>query len=102
MNRAIFADTKKVKRKTQPTFTLVYDGKPCDIVVLCSSGRSGGSLRSETQSACCKEPVRAEGQRCHHAVRLPGKRRVGVMEGERDRHRGPAPAEWTQTDSDPG
>lgn len=27
------------------------DGKPCDIVVLCSSGRGGGSLRSETQSA---------------------------------------------------
>ena len=27
------------------------DGKPCDIVVLCSSGRSGGSLLSETHSA---------------------------------------------------
>lgn len=27
------------------------DGKPCDIVVLCSSGCGGGSLRSETQSA---------------------------------------------------
>ncbi|KAM7393138.1 hypothetical protein PAMA_007998 [Pampus argenteus] len=27
------------------------DGKPCDIIVLCSSGRCGGSLRTETQSA---------------------------------------------------
>lgn len=27
------------------------DGKPCDIVVLCGSGRGGGSLCSETQSA---------------------------------------------------
>ena len=27
------------------------DGKPRDIAVLCGSGRGGGSLRSETQSA---------------------------------------------------
>lgn len=27
------------------------DGKPCDIVVLRGSGRGGGSLRSEAQSA---------------------------------------------------
>lgn len=26
------------------------DGKPCDIAVLCSSGRGGGSLRSETSA----------------------------------------------------